>query len=100
VQRRFISAEPLLGPLDLDTAALGWVIVGGESGPRSRPMDEGWALSVVGQCRAAGVPVFVKQLGSVWAAGHGSHGKGGEMEAWPAGLRVRQFPVLDPMGQA
>ncbi len=45
-------------------AGLHWVIVGGESGPGARPCDVGWIRDIVGQCRAAEVPVFVKQLGA------------------------------------
>lgn len=59
---RFLSVEPLLedlGPVDL--AGIGWVIVGGESGPGFRPMDHAWARSLRDQCRAAGVPYFFKQ---------------------------------------
>ena len=75
---RFISAEPLLGPVDIEPYAsrnvlgvndasggLDWVIVGGESGPGARPFDLAWARSIVQQCKAAGVPCFVKQLGGV-----------------------------------
>jgi len=61
---RFISAEPLLGPLpDLDLSGIHWVIVGGESGPRSRPMKESWALDLRDQCAAANVAFFFKQWG-------------------------------------
>ena len=81
---RFVSAEPLLGPLDLKPyffkcsgcvptpedpicackgLAINWVIIGGESGPGARPMDLAWARSLVGQCQVSGVPCFVKQLG-------------------------------------
>ena len=63
---RFVSAEPLLGPLDLGRwlgEVVQWVIVGGESGPRARPMREEWALQVLEQCDAAGIPAFLKQLG-------------------------------------
>jgi protein gp37 len=86
---RFISAEPLLGPLDLLTVPLygetfdvlrairtsrptwptsfcsriGWVIVGGESGPGARPMHPDWARSLRDHCQAAGVPFFFKQWG-------------------------------------
>jgi len=49
-----------------------------------------WVRSIVNQCRDAGVPVFVKQMGSVWAG----RGKGGDMDAWPADLRVREFPEV------
>ena len=64
---RFVSAEPLLGPLDLsqwlEDGTLSWVIAGGESGPRCRPMDLEWARSLREQAGAAGVPFFLKQLG-------------------------------------
>lgn len=106
--------DPLNGGLD-------WVIVGGESGPGARPFDLAWARSTVEQCREAGVPVFVKQLGarpcsstledvpvprvatSEWADVHGigerwtfrfAHGKGGDVEEWPEDLRVREFPEV------
>jgi len=67
---RFLSCEPLLGPVDLraflrdKSGLIHWVIVGGESGPGARPCDISWIRSVVEQCRAAGVPVFVKQVGA------------------------------------
>lgn len=61
---RFVSAEPLLGPLpDLNLADIGWVIVGGESGPEHRPFDLAWARQVRDRCVAAGVPFFFKQVG-------------------------------------
>ena len=53
------------GQFGPETARLDWVIVGGESGPGARPFDVAWARSTVHQCKAAGVPVFVKQLGAV-----------------------------------
>lgn len=61
---KFLSCEPLIGPLeDLPLTGIDWVIVGGESGPRARPMQRAWALSVLRQCRDAGVPFFFKQWG-------------------------------------
>lgn len=60
---RFLSCEPLLGPLDLDLDGIHWVIVGGESGPQRRPMDLGWARGIRDQCLRAGVPFFFKQVG-------------------------------------
>jgi Bacteriophage protein gp37 len=71
---RFVSAEPLLGPIDLsrfveddgekfDLPPLSWVIVGGESGPGARPMHPDWARSLRDQCVAAGVPFLFKQWG-------------------------------------
>jgi protein gp37 len=92
-----------------------WVIVGGESGPgsgdhRARPFDVAWAHSVVAQCRAADVPVFVKQLGdnAVDEEGPGGandpechplgrvilrHRAGSDPDEWPQALRVREFPL-------
>ena len=76
---RWISAEPLLGPLtvfDLDgpvdvregmDPGLHWVVAGGESGPRARPMDPEWARSLRDQCQIAGVPFFFKQWGGATA---------------------------------
>ena len=86
---RFLSLEPLLGPVDLTPLAIprvwgvcspretvrdivrrfgepmvDWVIVGGESGHRARPCDVAWIRSIVAQCKAAGVAVFCKQLGA------------------------------------
>lgn len=92
---RFLSLEPLLGPLpSLDLDGIGWVIIGGESGPGAREMDAGWARDIIVRCAAAGIPVFVKQLGSVLGRRLGAGGKGSEMEAWPADLRIRQFPAV------
>jgi protein gp37 len=86
---RFVSAEPLLGPLDIirympdptencPQTRLDWVIVGGESGPRSRPMRPSWARDLRDQCTRAGVPFFFKQLGD-WPAAPGREKKGGRM---------------------
>lgn len=113
---RFLSCEPLLGPVDLtwiefpnehgklelwdalsvgddptddwncSTACIDWVIVGGESGPGARPMASEWAQSIVDQCRAASVPVFVTQLSS------GGSKAIKDIEAFPEGLRVRETP--------
>lgn len=63
---RFLSCEPLLGPLDnLPLDGIHWVIVGGESGPGARPMDPAWVRAILAQCRRAGVPFFFKQWGGV-----------------------------------
>jgi three-Cys-motif partner protein len=63
---RFISAEPLLGPLEeLDLNGIHWVIVGGESGPDFRPMDGEWARAIRDQCLEAGVAFFFKQWGGL-----------------------------------
>ena len=60
-----VSAEPLLGPLDLGRylPGIGWVIAGGESGPRARPSDPDWFRSLRAQCATANVPLFFKQWG-------------------------------------
>lgn len=61
---RFLSCEPLIGPLDvLPLDGIDWVIVGGESGPGARPMRREWVLSVMRQCRSRRIPFFFKQWG-------------------------------------
>jgi protein gp37 len=61
---RFLSLEPLLGPLPkLSLAGIHWVIVGGESGPKHRPIKPEWVRDIREQCIAAGVPFFFKQWG-------------------------------------
>jgi len=65
-QVRFLSIEPLLEELgEIELAGIAWVIVGGESGPGARPMQEDWVLSILQQCREHGVPFFFKQWGGV-----------------------------------
>ena len=66
---RFLSCEPLLGPLDLNLEGINWVIAGGESGPGARPMKPEWALSIRDQCIDASVPFFFKQWGAHDEAG-------------------------------
>ncbi|MER6123030.1 phage Gp37/Gp68 family protein [Streptomyces sp. NPDC001795] len=84
---RFLSCEPLIGPLDgLDLAGIDWVIVGGESGSGARPMDLAWATDVVRASEKAGCAPFVKQLGSCWGRSHK------DIERFPAALRVRTYP--------
>jgi protein gp37 len=142
---RFLSCEPLLGPVKFSRIKTGvsevtnvltgnwqasdridggacvgwgdkrihWVIVGGESGPGSRPCDVAWIRDIVRQCRASGVACFVKQLGAepitrtVWwpASQRGGYKpdtghfvaklrdrKGGDPAEWPEDLRVREMP--------
>jgi hypothetical protein len=137
---RFLSVEPMLEAVDLvsvdggggykfnclsDRVPFGhyeyktgidWVIAGGESGRGARPFNLAWAESLLKQCRVAGVPFFMKQVGSNpvgdglgMAEVHhgkpearyaqGSHArvlwdsKGGTMSEWPEHLRVREFPA-------
>lgn len=82
--KRFLSIEPLLGPITLErwlepmgldtdlglmNPGVDWVIVGGESGPKARPMHPDWVRSLRDQCKAAGVPFFFKQWGE-WSPIH------------------------------
>lgn len=63
---RFLSLEPLLGPLpNLNLTGIDWVIVGGESGPGARPMKEEWVADIRNQCLASNTPFFFKQWGGV-----------------------------------
>lgn len=119
---RFVSAEPLIGPLDLSaidlhsgadlnaltgevgrpvpdvptTPGLDWVIAGGESGSgeRVRPCRIEWLQLLRNTCEAYGVAYFCKQLGSTLAADNGCSGKGEDPTEWPASwaLNVRQYP--------
>ncbi|QRK06031.1 DUF5131 family protein [Archangium violaceum] len=102
---RFLSIEPLTGFVDLWAfrSLINWVIVGGESGPKARPCDVEWVRDIVRQCRKAGVPCFVKQLGAItrWDLdapmppnGLLTDRKGGDMSEWPEDLRVREFPEV------
>jgi protein gp37 len=113
--KRFVSIEPMLGPVDLskicllkkdgsgpdvtinslfgwhggldspDKTNLDWVIVGAESGPNRRPCKIEWVRDIVNQCKKAGVPVFVKQLDL-----DGKLSK--DPEEWPEDLRIQEFP--------
>jgi protein gp37 len=63
---RFLSVEPLVGHIEhLPLEGIHWVIVGGESGPRARPLDPAWVEDIYHQCRKSGVPFFFKQWGGV-----------------------------------
>ena len=63
---RFVSVEPMLGPVDLEPYLHGidWVICGAETGPRARPIEETWVYDLVAQCRMAGVPFWFKSWGT------------------------------------
>lgn len=128
---RFLSIEPMLGSINLtpwigvfkhrplEWGSIDWVIVGGESGPKSRSCNVDWIRSIVRQCYEAKVPCFVKQLGArvmdplttcahtvptnqCWPDGTETNGhhvllthpKGGDQSEWPEDLRVRQFPEV------
>lgn len=99
---RFLSCEPLLGPVNLrlpdhDFSATGtelihWVICGGESGPKARPMNPEWAMSMRGQCRLAGVPFLFKQWGEHNEQGQrvGKHAAGRLLD----GREHNEFPEV------
>ncbi len=108
---RWISAEPLLGPLVIYASirpckGIDWVIAGGESGPRARPMALDWARDLLEQCRFCGVPFFFKQMGHrAYDAQIGGHEvvagqirsgdpEGRELENIPADLRIREYPEV------
>jgi protein gp37 len=139
---RFLSCEPLLGPVDLTDIpgpfytrfnslddstlrpAINWVIVGGESGRSAREFDLDWARTIIGDCKTASVPVFVKQVGRYPAIANDAGGQqwpdgilplaedyepefqgelaplelhnahGSDMAEWPEWLRVREFPAV------
>jgi protein gp37 len=113
---RFLSCEPLLGPLhtaigtvedrrgtsgrngagvgQLNLTGIDWVIVGGESGPGARELHEEWVRDIVDACRGQGSAPFVKQMGEVWSREHLGHGgHAGDIERFPADLRVREWPA-------
>jgi protein gp37 len=82
---RFLSVEPLLGPIPaLPLAGIHWVIVGGESGPKHRPLDPGWVREIRDQCLEAGVPFFFKQWGGRTSKVGGRTLDGQEWDAMPA----------------
>lgn len=120
---RFISAEPLLGPLvpshfnpegelgewiwpdgktdvevgaGLDLTGIDWLIVGGESGPNARRMSPIWALNLISAGELAGTRVFVKQLGKVLARelALGERRAGGNIAEWPSEFQKREMPSL------
>ncbi len=100
---KFLSLEPLLGPLpDLDLTDIDWVIVGGESGPRARPMDPAWALDLRDQCRAANVPFFFKQWGGKNKKQAGRLLDGRVWDEMPYNLvkRDQDLILLDRVGHA
>lgn len=93
---RFLSLEPLVGPLESAVETFQWVIVGGESGPRARPFDLDWARRLRDECGKLNVPFFMKQLGSN-PIHNGCPLKlrdhhGGDWDEWPNDLRIRQMP--------
>lgn len=92
-QMRFLSIEPLLEDLgELDLSGIHWVIVGGESGPRARPMDPEWVSNIQRQCAGTGTAFFFKQWGGQRTKG-GCLIDGQEIKQWPGRERT---PVWSP----
>lgn len=93
---RFISAEPLLGPLpnfgdNLD--GIDWVIVGGESGPKARPMDIRWVKEIEAACADTGTAFFFKQTGAVLSKEYGLKSRAGsDPTEWPEKF-AQEFPI-------
>jgi protein gp37 len=86
---RFLSIEPLLGPLgDLDLADIDWVIVGGESGPNARAMHTDWVREIRRQCEHQGVVFFFKQWGGLRPKSGGRTLDGREWNSFPTGPRL------------
>lgn len=88
---RFLSCEPLIGPLvNLDLKGIHWVIVGGESGPKARPMREEWAQEIREKCENHGVAFFFKQWGGVRKDKAGRKLNGRTYDAMP---KQRTIPI-------
>jgi protein gp37 len=86
---KFLSLEPLLGPLhELDLAGMDWVIVGGESGPNARPIQSDWVIDLRDQCRRAQVPFFFKQWGGRNKKKTGRMLQGRTWDQMPQGARA------------
>lgn len=96
-QVRFLSCEPLIGPLEaLELDGISWVIIGGESGTGARPLRAEWVNSIVEQTERAGATPFVKQFGSVFARAHGWHDRAGADPAEWRMLYPGHLPQLFP----
>lgn len=81
---KFLSLEPLLSPLSgLRLDRIDWVIVGGESGPRARPIQKDWIIEIRDKCEEAGVPFFFKQWGGINKKESGRHLEGRTYDAMP-----------------
>lgn len=102
---KWLSCEPLLGPIEFGNLdGIEWVICGGESGPNGRYCKTDWIRWVIRDCKEAGVPCFVKQLGKRPLDGmdwvlqgpdrlYLKHPKGGDPSEWAEDMRVREFPA-------
>jgi protein gp37 len=96
---RFLSLEPLIGPLEgLALGGVDWVIVGGESGPGARPMKTEWVDSIYRQCRQAGAAFFFKQWGGVVKAKTGRALHGRTYDEYPQPRLLRRVPRVKMSG--
>lgn len=87
--KKWLSIEPQLGPtrffLQCELMEISWVVIGAESGPKRRPCPHEWMIDVVRRCKAAGVPVYVKQVDMGKRVSH-------DPAEWPEELRVQEMP--------
>jgi protein gp37 len=91
---KFLSLEPLLGPLpNMDLESIDWVIVGGESGPNARPMKKEWVVDIKEQCQSADIPFFFKQWGGVHRKRNGRTLQGRTWDQMPTGAGMLPFPA-------
>ena len=94
---RFISFEPLLGPVrDIELRDIAWAIVGGESGPKARPMDQKWAVALKEICARDGVEFFFKQWGGPRPKSGGRLLEGEEWNGFP--WQIVPLPIMDRLG--
>jgi len=92
---RFLSLEPLLGPLShLELCDIDWVIVGGESGPGARPIKEEWVIDIRDQCLASDVPFFFKQWGGVRKKRNGRVLQSRTWNEMPARMGTLPIPTM------
>jgi protein gp37 len=94
-QVKFLSLEPLLGPLPhLDLHRIDWVIVGGESGPGARPIEEEWVTAIRDQCLRFDVPFFFKQWGGVRKKRNGRKLRGRTWDEMPMKASTMSIPAM------
>ena len=100
-ENRWLSIEPLLEDLrDIDLTGIEWVVVGGESGPGARPMEEAWVLNILGQCREQGVPFFFKQWGGVRKKAAGRELQGQTYDEYPPAMMLGRTTDAEPRNEA
>ncbi len=83
---RWLSCEPLLDAIDLEPEGLDWIVVGGESGPKARPMEPAWAQRIKNRCFNRSVPFFMKQ------GSQANWPKYLDFDSFPRSLQVREYP--------